>query len=85
MSTVQMSSGLRKPLLMPVGVHSTRFSLMRTEWFPSLPAQNPLTQMRRPISHICSFNWNSLTRGVPFEPLPLPVYAIVRRCGLRIA
>src|SRR5689334_5966380 len=79
MSTVQMSSGFRFPFEIPVGVHSTRFSEMRYEWFPSLPAQNPFSQMRRPISHICSFSFHSLTRLKPFWllfPLPLDPYAI---------
>src|SRR4051812_19116631 len=69
-STVQMSSGRRKPLLMPVGVQRILLSAMRYEWLPSLPAQKPLSQMRRPISHICSFNWNSPSRWVPL-PLEL--------------
>src|SRR4051812_28033906 len=63
-----MSSGRRKPLLMPVGVQSTLFSAMRYEWLPSLPAQNPFCQIRRPMSHICSFSANSPRRWVP---LPL--------------
>ena len=33
-------------LLNPVGVQRTRSSEMRTEWLPSLPAQNPFSQMR---------------------------------------
>src|SRR3712207_1685655 len=67
-STVQMSSGRRKPLLMPVGVQRTLFSPMRYEWLPSLPAQKPFCQIRRPMSHICSLSWNSPMRWVP---LPL--------------
>src|SRR5215207_3289272 len=69
MSTVQMSSGFRKPLLMPVGVQSTRSAPMRYEWLPSLPAQKPFCQMRRPMSHICSLSFHSLMRLVPLEPL----------------
>jgi len=42
MSTVAMSSGVRKPLQCMVGVHSTSFSLIRTEMFPSLAAAKPL-------------------------------------------
>src|SRR4030095_11595438 len=78
MSTVQMSSGLRKPLLMPVGVQSTRSGPMRYEWLPSLPAQNPFCQMRRPMSHICSLSLNSGMRVCPLLlALPFAPYAIV--------
>src|SRR5215213_9590736 len=76
MSTVQMSSGLRKPLLMPVGVQSTRSGPMRYEWLPSLPAQKPFCQMRRPMSHICSLSLNSGTRVPPLLLLPFPPYAM---------
>src|SRR5687767_6599459 len=74
MSTVQMSSGLRLPLLMPVGVQSTRSAPMRYEWLPSLPAQNPFCQIRRPMSHICSLSLNSGIRVAPL--LPFPPYAM---------
>src|SRR5688500_7838360 len=49
---MQIMSGVRNPLLIPVGVHRTRLSSRRTEWFPSLPAQKPLIQMFLPMSHI---------------------------------
>src|SRR4051812_8651155 len=72
-----MSSGLRFPLLIPVGVQRIRFSEMRYEWLPSLPAQNPFVQMRRPMSHICSLIFHSLTRVVPFPfDDPLLPYAM---------
>src|SRR5215207_9851148 len=78
MSTVQMSSGFRKPLLMPVGVQSTRSAPMRYEWLPSLPAQNPFCQMRRPMSHICSLSLNSGMRAWPLLlAFPFAPYAIV--------
>src|SRR6516162_9234610 len=60
MSTLQMSSGLRKPLDTIVGVQRNSRSLRRTVMLPSLAAAKPLAYTRRPISQICSFSLYSL-------------------------
>src|SRR5688572_17519895 len=76
MSTMHMSSGLRLPLEMSDGVQRMRSSLRRYEWLPSLPAQNPFSQILRPISAICSRSLNSGIRGAPFL-FPFAPYAMV--------
>src|ERR1700737_2023207 len=64
MSTITLSDVGILPLLMPVGVTSSRSSSRRTDRFPSVAATKPFSCSRRPNCTIARRCWRSLILAI---------------------